>query len=77
MYPSNNGPLNDHNHVFLAQELTTIEKRLEHGEAIRPPKAFPREEVYAMVRSGKLTDGQSLGVLLYYKLWCEEQEHVL
>lgn len=73
MYPSNNGPLNDHNLVFLAQDLRAAQKQHESGEAIRPPRAVPFKEVFRMVRNGELTDGQSLGVLLHYKLWRDEQ----
>lgn len=69
MYPSNNGPLNDHNYVFVAQDLDPVDTQHETGEAIRPPKAFPIPRVFEMVRSGELTDGQSLGALLHLRLW--------
>jgi len=69
MYPSNNGPLNDHNLVFLARGLHATQNSHETGEAIRPPKAVPWKEVLTMVQQGQLTDGQSLGVLLHYVLW--------
>lgn len=71
MYPSNNGPLNDHNFVFLARGLHAAPHRHETGEAIRPPRAVPWQEILNMVRLGKLTDGQSLGALLHYLLWRE------
>jgi 8-oxo-dGTP pyrophosphatase MutT (NUDIX family) len=73
MYPSNNGPLNDHNLVLLAQDLHPAQKHHESGEAIRPPRAVSYKKVFDMVRGGELTDGQSLGVLLHYKLWRDEQ----
>lgn len=73
MYPSNNGPLNDHNLVFLARGLHPVQKHHETGEAIRPPKAVPWQEVARMVQTGELTDGQSLGVLLHYFLWRQRQ----
>lgn len=69
MYPSNNGPLNDHNFIFLARGLHVAEEHHETGEAIRPPKLVPWPEVLNMVRRGELTDGQSLGALLHYSLW--------
>ena len=73
MYPSNNGPLDDHNVVFVARDLHAVQKHHETGEAIRPPKAVPWREVLAMVQRGELTDGQSLGALLHYLLWREQQ----
>ncbi len=73
MYPSNNGPLNDHNLVFLARTLHSVQKHHEAGEAIRPPKIVPWKDVLSMVRQGKLTDGQSLGALMHYLLWRQEQ----
>lgn len=72
MYPSNNGPLNDHNHVFVAQKLHKVPKNHESGEAIRSPQAFSISRVYEMVQNGILTDGQSLGALLYFVLWREK-----
>jgi hypothetical protein len=71
MYPSNNGPLNDHNFVFVAQGLHKVDKRHETGEAIREPKKFSIDQVFNMVKNGALTDGQSLGALLHLKLWLE------
>jgi len=73
LYPSNNGPLNDHNFVFVAQDLQPVETHHETGEAIREPQAFAVTEVFKMVRDGVLTDGQSLGALLHFKLWLEQQ----
>lgn len=72
MYPSNNGPLNDHNYIFVAQDLQATPQHHETGEAIRPPQAFPVEEVFKMVQDGTLTDGQSLGALLHVKLWLDK-----
>jgi 8-oxo-dGTP pyrophosphatase MutT (NUDIX family) len=71
MYPSNNGPLNDHNFVFVAQGLHKVDKKHETGEAIREPKKFSIDQVFDMVKNGELTDGQSLGALLHLKLWLE------
>jgi 8-oxo-dGTP pyrophosphatase MutT (NUDIX family) len=71
MYPSNNGPLNDHNYVFVAQQLQETTKHHETGEAIREPQVFPIQDVFKMVTNGELTDGQSLGALLHLKLWLE------
>ena len=72
MYPSNNGPLNDHNYVFVAEELKKTAARHETGEAIREPRVFPVQDVFKMVSKGELTDGQSLGALLYLKLWLDK-----
>ncbi len=72
-YPSNNGPLNDHNPVFLARKLQAVPTEHEAGEAIRPPRAIPYAEVLNMVRRGELTDGQTLSALLHYLLWRETQ----
>lgn len=72
MYPSNNGPLNDHNYVFVAQDLQKTATRHETGEAIREPQAFLVQDVFKMVSNGSLTDGQSLGALLYFKLWLDK-----
>jgi 8-oxo-dGTP pyrophosphatase MutT (NUDIX family) len=69
MYPSNNGPLNDHNLVFLARDLHVVANHHETGEAIRPSKAVPWKKVLTMVEQGQLTDGQSLGALFHYMLW--------
>jgi ADP-ribose diphosphatase len=69
MYPSNNGPLNDHNYVFIAQRLQEVTRHHENGEAIREPQAFSVQRVFEMVQDGTLTDGQSLGALLHLKLW--------
>jgi 8-oxo-dGTP pyrophosphatase MutT (NUDIX family) len=77
IYPSNNGPLNDHGFVFLARDLQSAQMHRETGEAIREPKTMPLEKVFAMVRRGELTDGQSLGALLYYGLWRDEQKRLL
>jgi hypothetical protein len=71
MYPSNGGPLNDHNFVFVAQGLHSVPQKHESGEAIRTPKAMSEAKIFSMIRSGELTDGQSLGALLHYKLWRE------
>src|SRR5581483_196746 len=74
IYPSNNGPLKDHNIVFLARDLHTAQMHHEAGEAISPPKAVSWETVLSMVRNGEFTDGQSLGALLYYKVWRDERK---
>ncbi|HEV2412778.1 MAG TPA: NUDIX hydrolase [Candidatus Saccharimonadales bacterium] len=74
MYPSNNGPMNDHNLVFLARELHHVPKRHETGEAIQPAKALPWKSILAMIEEGELTDGQSLGALMHYMLWREKQK---
>ncbi|HET7301958.1 MAG TPA: NUDIX hydrolase [Candidatus Saccharimonadales bacterium] len=72
MYPSNNGPLNDHNYVFVAQDLQKTATHHEAGEAIREPQAFSIQDVFKMVSDGELTDGQSLGALLHFKLWLDK-----
>lgn len=72
MYPSNNGPLNDHNYVFVAQGLQKTAKHHETGEAIREPQVFSVQDVFEMVLGGTLTDGQSLGALLHLKLWLDK-----
>ncbi|HEU4966347.1 MAG TPA: NUDIX hydrolase [Candidatus Saccharimonadales bacterium] len=77
IYPSNNGPFNDHNFVFLARGLHTIPNHHETGEAIRPPRAIPWKEVLNMVGRGELTDGQSLGVLLHYLVWKGEDHRLV
>lgn len=73
MYPSNSGPMCDHNYVYLARGLTVAAASPESGEAISAPVALPRKTVLAMVRSGEITDGQTLGVLLHYLPWTENE----
>ncbi len=73
IYPSHNGPMSDRNIIFIARGLSKISTAHESGEAIRPPQAIPYDKVFDMVRSGELTDGQTLGALLHYKLWREPQ----
>ena len=72
-YPSHNGPMSDRNLVFVARGLKITATAHESGEAIRPPQAIPYNRVFDMVSSGELTDGQTLGALLHYKLWRESQ----
>jgi 8-oxo-dGTP pyrophosphatase MutT (NUDIX family) len=73
IYPSHNGPMSDRNIIFVAHSLTKTSTAHESGEAIRPPQAISYDKVFDMVRDGELTDGQTLGALLYYKLWREAQ----
>jgi hypothetical protein len=51
-------------------------KKLSSKVAYQSPLLTAREdkvvEVFRMVPGGKLTDGQSLGALLYLKLWLEK-----
>lgn len=73
IYPSHNGPMSDRNIVFVARDLSATATAHESGEAIRPPQAIEYEKVFKMVQSGEITDGQTLGALLHYKLWRESQ----
>ena len=73
IYPSHNGPMSDRNIIFVARNLSTTSTFHESGEAIRPPQAISYDKVFGMVRSGVLSDGQSLGALLHYTLWRESQ----
>jgi 8-oxo-dGTP pyrophosphatase MutT (NUDIX family) len=69
IYPSDNGAMADHNHIFLARNLRATPRHPDGGEAIRPPKLIPWQQVLDMARRGELTDGQSLAALLHYQLW--------
>jgi len=65
---SMNGISDEIQHVYLAQELSYAggEKLLEDG--IHDVRKVPIDEVFAMIRRGELTDGQSVSSLMLLAL---------
>lgn len=72
--PSYGGAMSDRQYVFVAQDLHEVETAHEDGEAIRDIKKISRKELFDMVRTGSLEDGQTLACLLHYKMWLEQIE---
>jgi ADP-ribose pyrophosphatase len=57
-------------HVFVAEELTSVGQRLEVGEDIEV-QVIEVDEVFAMVRDGRIRDGKSIAGLF---LWQSERQ---
>lgn len=64
-------------HAFVAEDLRESALDPDEDEDLEPV-AFPIQEVYQMVRSGELTDGKTLAVLLlaqpYLERWEQSRE---
>lgn len=58
-----NGIANEVSHVFLAQNLEETGTEIDPNEGIMEIRKVPFEKVFDLVRSGEISDGQSISAI--------------
>lgn len=67
-----NGIANEVSHVFLAQDLEETNTEIDPNEGIIEIKKVPFEKAFDLIRSGEISDGQSISALTFAKLHLEK-----
>lgn len=67
-----NGIANEVSHVFLAQDLEETGTEIDPNEGIMEIRRVSFEKVFDLVRSGEISDGQSISALTFAKLHLEK-----
>ncbi len=67
-----NGVASEVSNVFLAQELTEVEGAELEEEGILEIIKIPFEKVLEMIRSGEISDGQSIAAIMQVGLYLEK-----
>lgn len=60
---SANGFLNEFAHIFLASDIRTVGAHEQEAEGITMLKKVPFEKALSMIRSGEITDSQSVAAI--------------
>lgn len=67
-----NGIANEVSHVFLARDLEETGGEIDPNEGILEIRKVPFEKVFDLVKSGEISDGQSISALTLAKLYLEK-----
>lgn len=68
-----NGISNETSHVFLAQDLSQTLKHKKKEEGIEEIRILPFKDVFKMIKSGEINDGQTIAALTLATLHINNQ----